>query len=189
MTAMAGPNPPAVAGIVLLAPAVWGRSSMPWYQSLALWVAAHTIPGAGVTGKGLKISASDNLEMLKERGRDPLVIKETRIDTVYGLVNLMDKAMLSSGRLNAKALILYGENDQLIPPGATTEMLARLPADTDGRRRVGVYAAGYHMLLHDLQREVVWNDVGTWIVDPTTDLPSRADAYARETSVCPAPVC
>lgn len=51
------------------------------------------------------------------------------------------------------------------------------------------YAAGYHMLLHDLQREVVWNDVGTWIVDPTTDLPSRADAYARETSVCPAPVC
>ena len=189
MTAMAAPNPPAVTGIVLLAPAVWGRRSMPWYQNLVLWMAAHTMPGIGVTGRELGIRPSDNIEMLKGRGRDPLVIKQTRIDTVYGLVNLMDKAMAASSRLDGRMLILYGDKDQLIPPGAITEMLARLPGDRDSRRRIGLYAAGYHMLLHDLQREVVWKDIGSWIIDPTAPLPSFADTYALETAFCPANVC
>jgi alpha-beta hydrolase superfamily lysophospholipase len=189
MSAMAGPNPPAVTGIILLAPAVWGRSSMPWYQNLVLWMAAHTIPGIGVTGRGLGIRASDNIEMLKARGRDPLVIKQTRIDAVYGLVNLMDQAMAASPHLQGRMLILYGDKDQLIPSGAIAEMLARLPGDTDDRRRIGLYAAGYHMLLHDLQREVVWNDIGSWIVDPAAPLPSLADRYAAESAVCTLHVC
>ncbi|MFO1154473.1 MAG: alpha/beta hydrolase [Rhodospirillales bacterium] len=180
MTAMAGPRPPAVDGLVLLAPAVWGRSSMPWYQTLALWMAAHTIPAVGISGRGLGIRPSDNVEMLRERGRDPLIIKQTRIDAAYGLVNLMDRAMAASSRLHGRILILYGENDQLIPPGVIAEMLTRLPGDTSDDRRFGLYAAGYHMLLHDLQREVVWNDIGTWITDPTAPLPSLADAYASE---------
>lgn len=189
MTAMAAPAPPQVEGIVLLAPAVWGRASMPWYQNLVLWMAAHTIPGVGVTGRGLGIQASDNIEMLKARGRDPLVIKQTRIDAVYGLVNLMDRAMTASSLLHGRMLILYGDKDQLIPPGAISEMLAKLPRDTEGHRRIGVYATGYHMLLHDLQREVVWDDIGSWIVDPTKPLPSLAESYAAEASFCPAEAC
>lgn len=189
MSAMAGSEPPAVDGVVLLAPAVWGRSSMPWYQNLALWMAAHTIPGIGVTGRGLGIRASDNIEMLKARGRDPLVIKQTRIDAVYGLVNLMDQAMAASRHLHGRMLILYGDKDQLIPPGAIAEMLARLPPDADGLRRIGLYAAGYHMLLHDLQREVVWNDIGSWMINPSAPLPSLADAYAAESAICGPTAC
>jgi alpha-beta hydrolase superfamily lysophospholipase len=189
MSAMAAPDSPAVDGVILLAPAVWGRSSMPWYQNLALWMAAHTIPGIGVTGRGLGIRASDNIEMLKARGRDPLVIKQTRIDAVYGLVNLMDQAMAATPNLYGRMLVLYGDKDQLIPPGAITEMVARLPSDTDNRRRIGLYAAGYHMLLHDLQREVVWNDIGSWIIDPAAPLPSLADRYAAESGICAASAC
>jgi hypothetical protein len=37
------------------------------------------LPGLKVTGRGLGITPSDNLEMLRALGRDPLVIKETRI--------------------------------------------------------------------------------------------------------------
>ena len=189
MTAMARPDPPVVDGIVLLAPAVWGRSSMPWYQNLVLWTAAHTIPGTGVTGRGLGIQASDNIEMLKARGRDPLVIKRTRIDAVYGLVNLMDRAMAASSRLDGRVLILYGGRDELIPPGAIAEMLSRLPADANGHRRFALYAAGYHMLLHDMQRTVVWRDVASWIMNPTAPLPSSADTYALEMRLCPSDVC
>ncbi len=184
MTAMGRPDPPAVTGIILVAPAVWGRSSMPWYQNLVLWTAAHTIPGTGITGRGLGIQASDNMEMLKARGRDPLVIKQTRIDAIYGLVNLMDRAMAASPHLNERMLILYGEKDQLIPPGAITEMLARLPPAADDRRRFGLYGTGYHMLLHDLQRKIVWNDIASWIADPEAPLPSSADRYAREVRMC-----
>lgn len=189
MAAMAGPEPPAVAGVILSAPAVWGRASMPWYQTLALWAAAHTVPGTGLSGRGLGIQASDNIEMLKGRGRDPLVIRQTRIDAVWGLVNLMDRAMAAAPGLDRRLLILYGEKDQLIPAGAVAEMLRRLPADGDDRRRFALYADGWHMLLHDQQRAVVWQDILAWITDPAAPLPSHADTYAIEMRACPPGAC
>jgi Lysophospholipase len=190
MTLMARPRPPEVAGVVLLAPAVWGRATMPWYQTTLLWLAVHTMPGAELTGRGLGVMPSDNIEMLIGRGRDPLVIKETRVDAIFGLVNLMDQAMAAAGSLRGPVLILYGENDQLIPPGATAEMLRRLPPNVDGDRRIGLYRYGWHMLLHDLQRLVVWTDIAAWISDPAAPLPSGADGDASGWEPCAQPgVC
>jgi alpha-beta hydrolase superfamily lysophospholipase len=178
MTAMAGPRPPPVDGVILAAPAVWGRASMPWYQTTALWLAVHTLPSGQVTGRNLGIKPSDNLEMLKALGRDPLVIKQSRIDTVYGLVNLMDRAMISASSLQVPALVLYGAKDQLIPPAAVREMTERLPASADGRQRVAYYSNGYHMLLRDLQGEIVWRDILAWMSDPAGPLPSGAEEQA-----------
>ena len=115
MTTMARPDRPAVDGIILAAPAVWGRSSMPWYQTTALWLAVHTFPWGRLTGRDLGIVVSDNIEMLRALGRDPMVIKGTRIDAIYGLVNLMDEAMASAPRLDGRMLVLYGARDPLIP--------------------------------------------------------------------------
>jgi alpha-beta hydrolase superfamily lysophospholipase len=178
MTAMAGPRPPQVDGVILAAPAVWGRASMPWYQTTALWLAVHTLPSGQVTARNLGIKPSDNIEMLKALGRDPLVIKQSRIDAVYGLVNLMDRAMASASSLRAPALVLYGAKDQLIPPAAVEEMTERLPASADGSRRVAYYPNGYHMLLRDLQGETVWRDILAWMDDPRAPLPSGAEEQA-----------
>src|SRR5690606_15547698 len=79
-----------VDGAVLVAPAVWARETMPWYQRWALAVARTVAPGWQPTGHGLKRQASDNIPMLRAFGRDPLVIKKTRIDAVAGLADLMD---------------------------------------------------------------------------------------------------
>ena len=183
MVAMAEAQPPDVDGVILSAPAVWGRSSMPWYQTTVLWMAVHTFPWRQVTGRGLGIQASDNIEMLKALGRDPMVIKGTRIDSVWGLVNLMDQAMASAPALNGRLLTLYGERDQLIPPAAVAEMLMRLPSRGTGQRRFALYAEGWHMLTRDLQAETVWRDIDAFIADPDAPLPSGADS--RGTAVCP----
>jgi alpha-beta hydrolase superfamily lysophospholipase len=175
MTLMAEPRPPAVDGVILAAPAVWGRRSMPWYQTMALWMAVRTFPGSRVSGAGLGIQASDNTEMLRALGHDPMVIKGTRVDAVWGLVNLMDQAMAAAAALDGRLLILYGERDQLIPAGALAEMLARLPGEGTGQRRFALYAEGWHMLTRDLQAETVWRDIDGWIADPDTPLPSGAD--------------
>ena len=81
---------------------------MPWYQRLALLVGAHTFPDMALTGRGLQIKPSDNIAMLRALGRDPKIIKETRVDTIWGLVNLMDDALSSASKLSSKTLILYG---------------------------------------------------------------------------------
>ena len=51
-----------------------------------------------LTGSGLHILPSDNIPMLREFSRDPLVIKETRVDTIKGLVLLMSEALEAAPR-------------------------------------------------------------------------------------------
>lgn len=178
MVTMTGEAPPAVDGIILTAPAVWGRETMPWYQRWSLWLGARTIPWATVTGRHLKIKASDNIEMLRALGRDPLVIKETRIDAIHGLVDLMDAALESADRLDSHGLIGYGKHDEIIPKNPTRTMIARLAPKTREKMRVAFYENGYHMLLRDLEAKVLWRDIVHWIDDPAAPLPSGADERA-----------
>ena len=104
-------SPPlGVAGILLVAPAVWGGASMPPLQRLLLWITAHTLPGLKVTGEGLDILASDNIAMLRAQGRDPQVIKRTRVDALWGLSHLMDQASAAPPPA-VPTLVLYGEGD------------------------------------------------------------------------------
>jgi acylglycerol lipase len=150
-------------GVILSAPAIWGRQFMPWYQTTALWVAAHTLPGTKLTGQGLKIAASDNIEMLSALGSDPLIIKKTRIDALYGLTNLMDQALESAWELNDPLLFLYGKKDEVIPKKPTMQMLSRLPEKAKAIRKIILYDNGYHMLMRDNQAEIVWRDIIDWI--------------------------
>jgi len=156
--------------VILAAPAVWARSTMNPFYRAALWLGAHLFPTMELTGRGLGVVASDNREMILGLQRDPLVIKRTRIDAMWGLVNLMDSALKGSAELTAPALILYGANDQLIAPGPTTEMVSRLSPDIP----VALYETGWHMLLRDLAAETVWVDIAAWIIDGKTELPSGA---------------
>jgi len=154
---------PSLNGVILVAPAVWARSEMPLYQSWLLWIAAHTMPWKKLTGSSLEITASDNIEMLKELGKDPLVIKETRIDVLYGLSNLMDEAYRSAESISTNVLFLYGEKDEIIPKKPVFNFLSRLSIWEERQRQVIFYENGYHMLLRDLQAEVVMKDIVTWI--------------------------
>lgn len=151
-------------GIVLSAPAVWSAATMPWYQRVALRVAVRLVPGWRPTGETLGRLASDNLAMLRALRRDPLVIKRTRMDTVAGLVALMDAALAAAPRLRGRTLVLYGANDQLIPPLPTCRLLQQLSRTPGGDWRFAFYPDGYHMLLRDLQGERVLADVAHWLL-------------------------
>jgi alpha-beta hydrolase superfamily lysophospholipase len=175
MAALARGRVPEARGAVLVAPAVWGRETMNVFYRAALWAAAHTVPWLKVSGRGLDIIPSDNVEMLRALGEDPLVIKETRIDALWGMVNLMDAALAAAPSIAKPLLILYGARDEIIPREPTARMLCPL----DGRYQVAVYGEGYHMLLRDLQAEVVHRDVAAWIESAARPLPSEAEAQAH----------
>lgn len=181
--AAAAAPPLPVDGVILVAPAVWGRETQGPVQSALLWIAAHSVPWMTVTGEGLDILPSDNFAMLRALGRDPLVIKETRLDTVYGLVGLMDEGWEAAPHLEGPALLLYGAREEVIPEDAALAWLRRLPPDAaEGPAghgpRVALYPNGYHMLLRDLDAAVVWNDIARWIAARGDPLPSGAEALA-----------
>jgi alpha-beta hydrolase superfamily lysophospholipase len=179
MVALASDEPIEVDGAILSAPAVWARSTMPGYQRAVLWVGVRIMPWAYLTGEGLDIQASDNIEMLRALGRDPLMIKRTRVDAVYGLSNLMDAALTGASAIQAPVLLLYGEHDEVIPMDPTFQASRDLPQREDGRQRLALYEDGWHMLLRDLGAEVVLSDIAEWIADPAAPLPSGADDRAR----------
>ncbi len=178
MTALAQSNPPPLNGAVLSAPAVWARSTMPVFYRPTLWFAAHLMPAWKPTGDSLGRMASDNIDMLRDNGRDPLFIKQTRIDSVYGLSNLMDQALAASPRITAPVLYLYGHHDQIIPRKPTREALEALTTKDPQAVRPAYYPNGWHMLMRDKQAPTVLEDIASFLGDPAAPLPSRADVDA-----------
>jgi acylglycerol lipase len=180
ITAMSKLEMPEVDGIILSAPALWARSSMPWYQTSLLWTLAHSVPWLSLTGKGIHVMPSDNIEMLRALGRDPWVIKGTRVETIYGLTNLMDKAYGSAATLRGNTLMLYGEKDEIIPKKPTYDFLHKFLASNETDKKVAFYEEGYHMLLRDLKASTAWKDILAWIKDSPKILPSGADHHAQQ---------
>lgn len=166
------PEPP-VDGAILVAPAVWGRETMPFYQRWALWLSVNLFPGLELTGEGLGIIPSDNIEMLRALGADPLVLKANRVDTLDGLVTLMSLGRAAAPDVEVPTLYLYGDNEQVLPLDTVDGLLEDLPPDPS--RTIAFYKDGYHMLLRDLAAEIVWRDIAAWTADPAAPLPSGAD--------------
>jgi alpha-beta hydrolase superfamily lysophospholipase len=178
-TGESGTQSPEIDGLILIAPAVWGRTAMPLLPRLALWAGVRLLPALTLSGRGLQIKPSDNAPMLRALARDPLVIHKTRIDTIYGLVDLMDAALASAPVLDGALMVMYGAKDEIIPKAPIRRFVSALPAERR-RRALAWYEDGYHMLLRDLEGPLVIADVASWALWPAAPLPSGADHYAAE---------
>jgi len=169
LSAITGADPPAGNAIVLVAPAVWGREAMPFYQTAGLWFFAHTLPWLEVTGQHLNRKPTDNIPLLRKLGGDPLVIKRTRIDVIWGLVNLMDKARAAVPEIDRPALVLYGAKEDILPEQAWRDAFSHLPVADD--KTLTVYKSGFHMLLHDLEADVVIDDIADFVLSQKAESP------------------
>lgn len=172
---------PKVDGVILVAPAVWGRATMSVFERVGLWL-ADLLPAIEWSPNLLpvRISPSDNIPMLVALGADPLVIKRTRSDTLNGLVDLMSAALNAAPWFDAPVLLLYGERDEIVPREPMARFVAALPARARHRERVALYPKGYHMLLRDLGAAAPIGDIAAWIGGGSVAaLPSGADADAR----------
>ena len=161
---------PPIDGLVMAAPAVWGGPAFnPLYRAV-LMTTASLFPRREVTGHGLGRRASDNDEAFVALGRNPLTIRETRLDAVAGLVRLMDAAVARAPDLDLPTLVLFGERDEIIPPDVIGRFVQRLDPS---RCAAVVYPEGWHLLLRDLQRERVWSDIIAWLEG---EVPAAAEA-------------
>lgn len=150
-----------VDGAILLAPAVWTSETQPFYQRWSLELAKRFTPSWSPTGEGLNIRPTDNIEMLKRIWKSPWMIRQSRIDTVAGLVDLMNKAYAAAPEAQVPILLLYGEKDQLVPKKPIDKLWARLPKT--GKTQQIRYPQGWHMLMRDLQGSKVIGDMLTWM--------------------------
>ena len=173
IAAFASSSPPDADRLVLMAPAVWGWSRQPLPQKAPAWIAGRTLRGKSIEPPRIvtrRIMASDNIDYLREMGRDPNMLFSTRFDAISGIIDLMETAWARTGRIRVPTAYLYGRQDQIIPEKPSFEAAARLkPTD-----QTAFYDEGYHLLMVDRQAENVWRDVESFIRDPGARLPSGA---------------
>lgn len=162
-----------VDGLALLAPAVWNRREMPWYQRAALGLLAHTWPGLKVWSRRVRENASDNVETLRRLREDPLVIQKTRVDVLWGAADLMDAVTTEPVRLDMPMLVLYGASDQIIPPRAICAWVTSLERTQSWQ--FAVYPRGWHLLTRGLDAANVHADLAAWLDAPGAALPSNVD--------------
>ena len=175
IAAFGSDRPPAADRLVLSAPAVWGWDAQPLLYKSSLWLGAHTFPAyAGNPPKLFtrKIVASDNIEHIRRMRRDKNLLFRTRIDAVYGLVGLMQRAATGVEAIKRPPPVFYayGMHDTIIKEAPTLVAVRQLrPGD-----RSAHYKRGYHMLTRDLQGPVVSRDMLSFIRDPEAPFPSGA---------------
>jgi alpha-beta hydrolase superfamily lysophospholipase len=176
MAASVEADPPMADGMILVSPAIWGLQTQSNFNRNVLELVGHAVPWMTVIPRGLVVRASSSNRALIAMARDPLVIKETRIDSAYGLVDLMTRAYAATAQLKfPRTLILFGAQEAIISRSAVSLMLKRLPNLSPDKLRVALYPKGYHLLLRDWDAITVYDDIAAWIKDPSAPLPSGAD--------------
>jgi alpha-beta hydrolase superfamily lysophospholipase len=171
-------DPPTADGLILVSPAIWGWQTQSSFNRTAIDLAVHAAPWMSVVPTGLRLKASDNRQALIALARDPLVIKETRVDTAYGLVDLMTRAYAAAAKLRSpRYLVMYGGQEAILNKGAVAGVLRQLPDLPPDQGRVALYPKGYHLLLRDWDAPKIYDDIASWIERPDAPLPSGADRH------------
>jgi alpha-beta hydrolase superfamily lysophospholipase len=173
------PAAPPVDGYILVAPAVWGRAEMNLLLRATLWAAANVAPGIALGHGPIRVTASDNRAALIRLSTDPLTIRRTRIESLKGLVDLMDAALAAAPHFHAHSLFLYGGRDELVPQRATAATWHGLQDASGPATQIAFYPQAYHLLLRDRDRAVAINDILFWMHGSPASLPSGADTAAR----------
>ena len=166
-----------VDGIILAAPAIWGWQTQPAINRWIMDLAMDVIPGVAVTPNGVYREASNNHYLLRQMWRDPNVIKATRVDTAFGLVELMTEAYDSAAKLGPtpRWLIMFGGREDILTKGSVAGFLEKLPKLDPIQGRIAFYPKAHHMMLRDLGAQTIYDDIAAWIRDPAARLPSGAE--------------
>ncbi|MEM7328313.1 MAG: alpha/beta fold hydrolase [Pseudomonadota bacterium] len=182
MSAFGSDRPPeGVDRVVFSGPGLRGWGAIPVVQRVALWTSVRVRPGWVVRPpRFVKIEPSDNIEMLQRLWADPLGLKTNKIEQVHGVVSVMESAHQAAANLPADIpmLLTYGAKDIVIPEQGVRRTAKRLSPHV----RTAYYPDGYHMLLRDLQSQIVFEDVLTFLIDPDAALPSKVGEVPGRTS-------
>lgn len=161
-------------GLILLATALRSRDTLGPLASGGLWFFAHTIPWMPSGPTSIDYKPTDNPKTLEKLRSDPMMLRQTRLDMAYGLVDLMDAARNAAGRVNMPYLMLHGLGDRIVPREPVRAAIEVMPRRPDSR--LAFYRDGYHLLLRDKEGAVVAADIIVWMSDHEAVLPSGADA-------------
>jgi acylglycerol lipase len=147
-----------VAGLILCAPAVREGVPLRGAHDAAVRIGAHALPWLAIDyPRGNKPwQEPSEAERL---AKDPLIVREIRVDTYWGVIELVNQATDRASLVRTPTLLLYGKRDRTVPRVAIKRLARRLA----GPLMTVYYPRRHHLLLHEREAEEVFADIGAWV--------------------------
>lgn len=161
-------------GLILLATALRSRDTLGPLASGGLEVVAHLVPWLPVGPTSIDYQPTDNPRTLEKLRRDPMMVRNPRVDMAYGLVEAMDAGKEAAPHIGKPYLMLHGLGDKIVPQEPVMSAIELMPRRSDSH--LAFYGKGYHLLLRDKEGPIVAADIVAWMGDKKADLPSGSDA-------------
>lgn len=162
-----------VDGLVLVATAIRSRDTLGPVVTGGLDFLAHVAPWFPSGPTSIDYQPTDNPVTMEKMRKDPMILRTTRLDLAYGLVEAMDAAKAAAPNVSKPYLMQHGLGDKLIPLGPVKSVIEIMPRRDDSH--LAFYSQGYHMILRDKNGAIVAKDVVAWIKNKRAPLPSGAD--------------
>lgn len=163
--------------VVLLAPAVWGLSHMPWAMSAPVTILNSWAPNLKLSHWAaplIGIRPTNDPKVLQQLKTDPLFIKRTTVNSLHGVATLMNEAFDTPLTPTTPTLVLYGLQDKIIPPPAMCRWLEHQSAMAQSTAiQFFVYPQGWHMLTRQIQAKQVLEDIDLWLQQLSPASPSN----------------
>jgi acylglycerol lipase len=160
-------------GLILVAAALRSRDTLGPLLSGGLSFFAYTVPWLPSGPTSIDFQPTDNPRTMDKMRKDPMILRNARLDIGYGLVEAMDAGKAAVPHITRPYLMQYGIGDRLVPLASVRSAIAILPKRPDSH--LAFYRNGFHMLLRDKEGALVARDVAAWIGDKDAPLPSGAD--------------
>ena len=157
-------------GIILVAPVIWNFTERNFFKSLTLNFFSKIFPSIKISGDGLiDVKASDNIKMLKQLSKDPYFIHKPTLESLNGIIKLMDKSFYDSQNYLKNpaydTLMIIPIIDEIIPRKPLLELLndKEVLKKFDDRIKLSIYEKNYHMILRDINGNRVTREIKEWI--------------------------
>ncbi|MFM9039083.1 MAG: alpha/beta fold hydrolase [Betaproteobacteria bacterium] len=147
---------PQVQSSILLAPAVWGWSAMPWYQVLSLKLFSQLLPDLRLSSqyaRRIGVRPTDDPAVAAYLGKDPLMLRDIPVSMIAGLSDLMSEASLLMPKKGHRSLVVIGTRDEVIPGSAYCAWLAKNHEIATGQWLV--QKDGFHMLTRQMKSDAI----------------------------------
>jgi acylglycerol lipase len=163
-------------GLILLAPAVRTRKSLGEFASAGAWFFSHTVPWLPVGPTSIDFEPTDNPKTMEKLQKDPLMLRNPRVDMATSLLDLMDAGCAAAENVHMPYMLLHGMADRIVPSAPVREAIKLMPPRRDSK--LAFYEKGHHLLLRDKEGPKVSADVAAWVENHEAALPSGADGKA-----------
>ncbi len=144
--------------LILAAPAVRGGLPLRYFWDAMISAGDNLAPDLTFTVGRARPSTLEPV-FARRLAEDPLIVRDVRMDTYAGLIDLADKATDAVPRVQVPSLYLHGSRDRTVKRVSVEKAVA----ESAGPAKLLAYRGAPHMVLHRRPSEDIWQDVADWL--------------------------